>query len=120
MSHYCGRMVEWFKAAVLKTAEGQLSEGSNPSSSAIFFAIEQQVQFRSFSILYFCFSDFYCGYLSQTRDEPNFSAKVSKMCRTQIHPLHFEKISVLCLQMLVKNGILSVYKLQEKYENKQH
>ena len=29
-------MVEWFKAAVLKTAEGQLSEGSNPSSSAIF------------------------------------------------------------------------------------
>ena len=32
-------MVEWFKAAVLKTAEGQLSEGSNPSSSAIFFAL---------------------------------------------------------------------------------
>ena len=31
-------MVEWFKAAVLKTAEGQLSEGSNPSFSAIFFA----------------------------------------------------------------------------------
>ena len=30
-------MVEWFKAAVLKTAEGRLSEGSNPSSSAIFF-----------------------------------------------------------------------------------
>ena len=30
-------MVEWFKAAVLKTAEGQLSEGSNPSFSAIFF-----------------------------------------------------------------------------------
>ena len=29
-------MVEWFKAAVLKTAEGQLSEGSNPSFSAIF------------------------------------------------------------------------------------
>ena len=32
-------MVEWFKAAVLKTAEGQLSEGSNPSFSAIFFAL---------------------------------------------------------------------------------
>ena len=32
-----GEMVEWFKAAVLKTAEGQLSEGSNPSFSAIFF-----------------------------------------------------------------------------------
>ena len=31
-----GRMVEWFKAAVLKTAEGQLSEGSNPTPSAIF------------------------------------------------------------------------------------
>ena len=28
-------MVEWFKAAVLKTAVGQLTEGSNPSSSAI-------------------------------------------------------------------------------------
>ena len=34
----CGRMVEWFKAAVLKTAEGQLSVGSNPTPSAIFFA----------------------------------------------------------------------------------
>ena len=31
-------MVEWFKAAVLKTAEGQLSVGSNPTPSAIFFA----------------------------------------------------------------------------------
>ena len=31
-----GRMVEWFKAAVLKTAEGQLSVGSNPTPSAIF------------------------------------------------------------------------------------
>ena len=30
-------MVEWFKAAVLKTAGGQLPEGSNPSFSAIFF-----------------------------------------------------------------------------------
>ena len=28
-------MVEWFKAAVLKTAEAQASEGSNPSFSAI-------------------------------------------------------------------------------------
>ena len=36
-------MVEWFKAAVLKTAEGQLSEGSNPSFSAIFFALFQAV-----------------------------------------------------------------------------
>ena len=34
--------------------------------------------------------------------------------------LNFAKISVLCLQMLVKNGILSVYELQEKYENRQH
>ena len=30
-------MVEWFKAAVLKTAGGQPPLGSNPSSSAIFF-----------------------------------------------------------------------------------
>ena len=33
-----GEMVEWFKAAVLKTAEVQASGGSNPSLSAIFFA----------------------------------------------------------------------------------
>ena len=31
-----GEMVEWFKAAVLKTAEVQASGGSNPSLSAIF------------------------------------------------------------------------------------
>ena len=31
-------MVEWFKAAVLKTAGGQLPEGSNPSFSAIFLS----------------------------------------------------------------------------------
>lgn len=29
-----GEMVEWFKAAVLKTAEVQASGGSNPSLSA--------------------------------------------------------------------------------------
>ena len=29
-------MVEWFKAAVLKTAEGRPSVGSNPTSSASF------------------------------------------------------------------------------------
>ena len=29
-------MVEWFKAAVLKTAGAQAPEGSNPSLSAIF------------------------------------------------------------------------------------
>ena len=41
-------MVEWFKAAVLKTAEAQVSEGSNPSLSAIFM-----LKFRVFSpILY--------------------------------------------------------------------
>ena len=31
-----GEMVEWFKAAVLKTAEVQASVGSNPTLSAIF------------------------------------------------------------------------------------
>ena len=31
-----GEMVEWFKASVLKTDEGQLSGGSNPPLSAIF------------------------------------------------------------------------------------
>ena len=36
MQHWRGEMVEWFKAAVLKTAEAQASEGSNPSLSAIF------------------------------------------------------------------------------------
>ncbi len=32
-------MVEWFKAAVLKTAEAQVSEGSNPSFSANFLLL---------------------------------------------------------------------------------
>ena len=32
-------MVEWFKAAVLKTAVGKLTEGSNPSFSAIFLPL---------------------------------------------------------------------------------
>ncbi len=32
-----GEMVEWFKAAVLKTAEAQASVGSNPTLSAIYF-----------------------------------------------------------------------------------
>ena len=31
-----GEMVEWFKAAVLKTAEVQASAGSNPALSAIY------------------------------------------------------------------------------------
>ena len=43
-------MVEWFKAAVLKTAEGQLSEGSNPSSSAIFFAKKMAERSRKASL----------------------------------------------------------------------
>ena len=33
-----GEMVEWFKAAVLKTAEAQASASSNLALSAIFFA----------------------------------------------------------------------------------
>ena len=32
-------MVEWFKAAVLKTAVAQVTEGSNPSLSAIYFSL---------------------------------------------------------------------------------
>ena len=32
-------MVEWFKAAVLKTAVAQATLGSNPALSAIFFAL---------------------------------------------------------------------------------
>ena len=46
-------MVEWFKAAVLKTAEGQLSEGSNPSFSAIFFA-PLLIYLKKSSLLLFC------------------------------------------------------------------
>ena len=44
-------MVEWFKAAVLKTAVGQLTEGSNPSFSAIFVLKFQQI-FPILPILY--------------------------------------------------------------------
>ena len=36
-------MVEWFKAAVLKTAGGQPPLGSNPSSSAIFLSFPAQM-----------------------------------------------------------------------------
>ena len=46
-------MVEWFKAAVLKTAEGQLSEGSNPSSSAIFF-VPFLIYLKKLSLVLFC------------------------------------------------------------------
>ena len=35
-------MVEWFKAAVLKTAGAQAPEGSNPSLSAIFSSQKPQ------------------------------------------------------------------------------
>ena len=49
----CGRMVEWFKAAVLKTAEAQVSEGSNPSLSAIFF-IPLLIYLKKSSSLLFC------------------------------------------------------------------
>lgn len=33
---HSGEMSEWFKEAVLKTAEGQTSVGSNPTLSAIY------------------------------------------------------------------------------------
>ena len=46
-----GEMVEWFKAAVLKTAEAQVSEGSNPSLSAIFFAKKWRTKTQVFSSL---------------------------------------------------------------------
>ena len=46
-------MVEWFKAAVLKTAGGQLPEGSNPSFSAIFF-IPLLILLKKSSLLLFC------------------------------------------------------------------
>ena len=48
-----GEMVEWFKAAVLKTAEAQVSEGSNPSLSAIFFA-PLLIYLKKSSLLLFC------------------------------------------------------------------
>ena len=38
MGLFPGEMVEWFKAAVLKTAEVQASGGSNPPLSAIYFS----------------------------------------------------------------------------------
>ncbi len=38
---HCGRVTEWFKEPVLKTGVGQLTEGSNPSPSAMkLFAIK--------------------------------------------------------------------------------
>ena len=43
-------MVEWFKAAVLKTAVPQGTEGSNPSFSAILFLIENPSIARVYEI----------------------------------------------------------------------
>jgi len=40
MSVDCGGVAEWSKAAVLKTVDAQVSVGSNPTSSAIFFCGE--------------------------------------------------------------------------------
>lgn len=37
IARHCGGVAEWLKAAVLKTADGQPSESSNLSSSAIKF-----------------------------------------------------------------------------------
>ena len=48
-----GRMVEWFKAAVLKTAEGRPSVGSNPTPSAIFF-VPFLIYLKKSSLLLFC------------------------------------------------------------------
>ena len=46
-------MVEWFKAAVLKTAVAQATVGSNPTSSAIFF-IPLLILLKKSSLLLFC------------------------------------------------------------------
>jgi hypothetical protein len=35
----CGGLGEWFKPAVLKTADGKPSVGSNPTASATYLAI---------------------------------------------------------------------------------
>ena len=42
-----GEMVEWFKAAVLKTAEAQASASSNLALSAIFFALIQGKKYEA-------------------------------------------------------------------------
>ena len=45
-----GEMVEWFKASVLKTDEGQPSGGSNPPLSAIFIPAREGRVVSSFFI----------------------------------------------------------------------
>ena len=46
-------MVEWFKAAVLKIAVAQVTEGSNPSLSAILFSGFESLSLRhSFFLFY--------------------------------------------------------------------
>ena len=46
-------MVEWFKAAVLKTAVAQVTEGSNPSFSANYLQISEWLIKSPFR---YCFS----------------------------------------------------------------
>ena len=46
-------MVEWFKAAVLKTAVAQVTEGSNPSFSANIEFMEEQVVEYGNRLLFF-------------------------------------------------------------------
>ena len=48
-----GEMVEWFKAAVLKTAVAQVTEGSNPSFSANIEFMEEQVVEYGNRLLFF-------------------------------------------------------------------
>ena len=47
VTHKSGEMVEWSKAPHWKCGDGQLSEGSNPSLSAIFFALIQGKKYEA-------------------------------------------------------------------------
>ena len=49
-----GEMVEWFKASVLKTDEGQPSGGSNPPLSAIFMFMLPFFFVFSILFVFFC------------------------------------------------------------------
>ena len=53
-------MVEWFKAAVLKTAVGKLTEGSNPSFSAIFLSKKWRTKTQVFTPMRDYLSSFIC------------------------------------------------------------
>ena len=120
-------MVEWFKAAVLKTAEGQLSEGSNPSSSAIFF-IPLLIYLKKSSLLLFCKTRWLKGFynisasVQETHSDSEIRPFFTGFCLKSVWILSFSekcKNQGSFCKCLIINKVLFLYLTEqgETYEN---